>query len=149
MADRKRKSSTARMVTNGTTVRMENPSSNRRPKPRATKVVVQQVNPVDGFLGFLRDYAIVGLSIGFIIGNQMSTLVKTLVASFINPLTHLLFGTALSQRTFTLRFHGRVAFFGWGSFIYGLIELILLLVFIYVAIKFFNLEKLNKPKEQK
>lgn len=157
MAERKRKrptpKSTAKLAASGTVIRIEPPKSTRQPRGRkaaaATRVVVQEMNPVEGFVGFLRHYAIVGLSIGFIIGNQMSGVVKVLVASFIDPLTHLLFGTALSQRTFTLRWHERVALFGWGSFIYSLIQLILLLIFIYLAIKVFNLDKLEQPKEIK
>jgi large-conductance mechanosensitive channel len=150
MAERKRKRNTrtsaTRLVTSGTTVRIENPASSRKPKKRTSKVVVQEIHPVDGFVGFLREYAIVGLSIGFIIGNQMSTLVKVLVSNFIDPLTQLLFGTALSQRTFTLHLHGRVAQFGWGGVVYGLIDLLLLLIFVYVAFRFLNLDKLSKPK---
>jgi large-conductance mechanosensitive channel len=153
MAERKRqrstKSSTTRLVTTGTTVRFETPKSNRKPKPSASRVVVQEMNPVGGFAGFLREYAIVGLSIGFIIGNQMSTLVKVLVSNFIDPLTQLLFGTALSQRTFTLHLHKRVAQFGWGGVVYSMIDLLFLLIFIYVAFRFLNLDKLNKPQIKK
>jgi large-conductance mechanosensitive channel len=153
MAERKSKrstkSSTTRLVTTGTTVRFEAPKSSRKPKPRSSRVVVQEMHPVDDFVGFLREYAIVGLSIGFIIGNQMSTLVKVLVSNFIDPLTQLLFGTALSQRTFTLHLHKRVAQFGWGGVIYSLIDLVLLLIFIYIAFRFLNLDKLNKPQAKK
>jgi large-conductance mechanosensitive channel len=148
MAERKRKptKNTAKLATSGSTIRLEQPKSDRKPKKRAAaaKVVVQEINPVEGFVGFLRHYAIIGLSIGFIIGNQMSNLVKIIVASFIDPVSHLLFGTALSQRTFTLRFHDRIALFGWGAVVYGMIQLILLLIFIYIAIKIFNLDKLEQ-----
>jgi large-conductance mechanosensitive channel len=135
-----------KVVTAGTTIRMEQPKSKRQPKQKVTVVVAQELNPVGGFFDFLRHHAIVGLSIGFIIGNQMSKLVTVIVDSFIDPLSKLLFGTALSQRTFTLQFHERVALFGWGAVISGLINLILLLIFIYLAFKFFQLEKLTEPK---
>lgn len=153
MAERKRKRptkrSTAKLAASGTTVRIETPKSSRQRKPSTTKVIVQEINPVEGFVGFLREHAIVGLSIGFIIGSQMSALVKVLNDSFINPLTQLLFGTALSNRTFFLHFHAHSARFYWGAVVYGLIEIILLLIFLYVAFKVLNLENLDKPKEPK
>lgn len=110
---------------------------------------MHEINPVEGFVGFLREYAIIGLSIGFILGNQMSALVKVIVASFIVPMTQLFFGKKLDNRTFFLQFHNHSALFYWGSVADGLIQLILLLVFVYAAIKFFNLDKLNKPTEKK
>jgi len=152
MAERKRKRQTQKAestihVTPGSTIRFEQPHSNRKRKPNVVVVAAQEMNPVGGFTDFLREHAIVGLSIGFIIGSQMAALVKVVVSNFIDPLSHLFFGTALSQRTFTLSFHSRAANFGWGGVVYALIDLILLLVFIYVAFKFFNLEKIDKPKE--
>jgi large-conductance mechanosensitive channel len=153
MPERKRKRPTkntqAPLITNGTTFRLEQPKSSRKSKPSTATLVVQEINPVDGFVGFLRDHAIVGLSIGFILGNQMSAFVKVLVASFIDPLTQLFFGKALSTRTFYLHFHHHSALFSWGSVIYNIIILIFLLIFVYLAVRVFNLDKLDKPKEKK
>ncbi|HXR49606.1 MAG TPA: MscL family protein [Verrucomicrobiae bacterium] len=152
MAERKRKRQTKKvgtttLVTTGSTIRIEQPKSRRQPKPKVAVVVAQEINPVSGFTDFLREHAIVGLSIGFIMGSQMATVVKVLVTNFIDPLSRLFLGTALSQRTFTLRFHDRVANFGWGGVVSALIDLILLLIFIYLAFKFFNLDKLDKPQD--
>ena len=143
---RKRRTQKTQVVTAGTTIKFEEPKSERGKEPVA-RVVVQEMNPVTGFVDFLREHAIIGLSIGFIIGTQMAAFVKAFVESFIDPLTKLLFGTALSQRTFTLEFHGRVAKFGWGNLVYNLIIIVLLLVSIYLAIKIFNLDKFDKPKK--
>jgi large-conductance mechanosensitive channel len=145
---RKRRTQKTQTVTAGTTIKFEEPKSGRGKQPVA-KVVVQEMNPVTGFVDFLREHAIVGLSIGFIIGTQMATFVKVLVQNFIDPLTKLLFGTALSKRSFTLHFHGREANFGWGELVYNLLIIILLLIFIYAAIKIFNLDKFDKPKDEK
>jgi large-conductance mechanosensitive channel len=146
---RQRKPTTSQTVTTGTTIRIETPKSKRQPKTPVAKVVVQELSPVGGFVDFLREHAIVGLSSGFIIGTQMAAFVKILVENFIDPLTKLLFGTALSQRTFTLQFHHRLANFGWGVVVYNLLIILLLLIFIYATIKFFSLEELDKPKEKK
>lgn len=136
-----------RAVTTGTAVRIEAPASRRKPKPNPAVVLVREINPVDGFVGFLREYTVVGLAIGFVIGTQAQALVKLLVSNFIDPAFQLLFGQALSQRIFTLHWHDRVASFGWGDFAYGLLNFLFVLAAIFVVVKLFNLDKLNKPKE--
>jgi large-conductance mechanosensitive channel len=152
MAERKRKRNTkpnsAQMVTSGTTMRMQPARSNRRPRPSVTKAVAQEVNPVGGFVEFLREYTVVTLAIGFVIATQVQGLVKQLVADFINPLSQLFFGTALSDRTYTWHFHGRAANFGWGDLAYGVIDFLFVLIVIYVLVKIFQLDKLNKPKDK-
>lgn len=137
----------SRLVTTGTVMRMETPASNRKPKPNPAVVLVREINPVEGFVGFLREYTVVGLAIGFVIGTQAQTLVKLMVSNFIDPAFRLLFGQALSQRTFTLHWHDRTASFGWGDFAYGLLNFIFVLAAIYAVVKIFKLDKLNKPKE--
>lgn len=41
---------------------------------------------VDGFVTFLREKAVVGLAVGFIIGQQAQGLIKQLVDSFSKPI---------------------------------------------------------------
>lgn len=149
---RKRKVTTqpqTTVVTNGTTIRFEQPKSGRHPKKNPVEVIVQEVNPVSGFVGFLREHAVVGLAVGFIIGQQAQGVVKQLVASFIDPAFQLLGGQKLSSRTVTLHWHDRAAPFAWGQFIYILLNFLFVMLAIYVIIKFFNLDKLDKPKEKK
>jgi large-conductance mechanosensitive channel len=138
----------AQAVTTGTVLRMESPRSSRQPKHNPAVVVMQEVNPVTGFIGFLRDYAVVGLAVGFVIGLQAQTLVKQLVNSFIDPAFKLLFGQALSQRDFVLEFHGRQASFTWGAFVYGLLNFVFVLGAIYLIVKVFALDKLDKPTKK-
>ncbi|HTB49100.1 MAG TPA: MscL family protein [Verrucomicrobiae bacterium] len=145
--NRNTKTSTTRSVTAGTTVRFQQPKSTRKPKPKTVSVVAHEINPAAGFVNFLREHAVVALAIGFVIATQVQALVKQLVSSFIDPLFKLLFGEALSQRTFTLHWHTRAANFGWGSFVYGLLDFIFVLAAIYFIVKFFNLDKLDRPKK--
>ncbi len=147
-AKRKPKVPPAQAVTTGTTIRMQSPRSSRQPKHNPAVVVMQEVNPVSGFIGFLRDYAVVGLAVGFVIGLQAQNLVKQLVSSFIDPAFQLLFGQALSQRAFVLEFHGRTASFSWGAFVYGLLNFLFVIGAIYVLVKFFQLDKLDKPTKK-
>lgn len=104
--------------------------------------------PVSGFVMFLREHAIVGLAIGFVIGTQVQSMVKQLTDSFINPLFALLFSgnKSLAARTFTLHFGGRHANFGWGAFAYALLDFLFVLAVLYTLIKLFGLDKLDKKK---
>ncbi len=143
--NRNTKQTTSKVVTAGA-IRMEAPKSQRQPKPRTG--VNADIHPVSGFIEFIREHAVVGLAIGFVIATQVQTLVKQLVSSFIDPLFQLLFGKALSQRTFTLHFHGRATNFGWGGFVYVLLDFLFVLAAIYAIVKFFKLDKLDQPKKK-
>lgn len=151
---RRRPTTTAKVqsVTTGSIIRLEKPKSKRKQKSPAeiAVVVAQEVNPVNGFVTFLREHAIVGLAVGFAIATQVQTVVKQLITSFIDPLYALLLsGDKLSARTTTIHWHGREQAFGWGAFVYTLIDFIFVLAVIYAVIKLFNLDKLDKPKEDK
>lgn len=147
---RKRSPNQAQIVTSGSTIRIEQPKSSRQQKPNVTVVMAQELNPVGGFLAFLREHAIVGLAVGFAIATQVQAVVKQLIASFINPLYGLLFnGQQLSDRTATFQWHGRSEQFGWGAFVYALIDFLFVVAIIYLAIRVFHLDNLDKPKEQK
>lgn len=141
---------TVRAVNSGSTIRFEQPRSSRQqPQHKSVIVVGPEIHPVSGFVDFLREHAVVGLAIGFVIGTQVQSLVKQLVSSFIDPLFKLLFGEALSQRTFTLNWHGRAAQFGWGAFVYGLLDFIFVLAAVYALVKFLQLDKLDQPRKKK
>jgi large-conductance mechanosensitive channel len=103
---------------------------------------------VHGFVGFLRERAIVGLAVGFVVATQVQGVIKQLIASFLDPLTQLLFGAKLTTRTFTWHWHGRHADFAWGQFVYILIDFFVVVLTIYVIIKLFNLDKLDAPKTE-
>lgn len=135
-------------VAAGSTIRFEAPQSDRKSKPNPAILVVQEVNPVGGFVNFLREHAVVGLAIAFIIGLQAQTLVKQLVGSFIDPAFQLFFGQSLQSRTFVLSFDGRNIDFGWGSFVYQLLDFIFVLAAIYAIVKLFSLDKLDKPNKK-
>lgn len=116
-------------------------------KAKVTRLVSSDINPANGFIGFLRENAVVGLAVAFVIGAQVQVLVKQLIASFIDPLSQLIFGQALSQRSLALHYHGRTADFSWGSFVYALMDFLFILLVIYLIIKILKLDKLDKPKK--
>ena len=125
-------------------IRFEEPTSRRRRKKSAVDLIVPD-QFATGFINFLREHAVVGLAIGFVIGLQAQTLVKSLVDSFISPAFNLFFGQSLQHRVFTLHFHKHYASFGWGFFIYTLLNFLFVLAAIYAIFKYLKLDKLDKP----
>ncbi len=103
---------------------------------------------VGGFVQFLREHAIVGLAVGFVVGTQSQAVVKQLITSFIDPAFMLFFGgTELSKRTFTLHLWKNHANFGWGAMAYALINVLFVLAVIYALIKILKLDKLDAKKD--
>ncbi len=101
-----------------------------------------------GFASFLRDYAVVGLAIGFVLGQQANSVVSQLVGSFINPWLQFVFGPNLASRTVTIHRGGTPIPFAWGAFVYGLIEFIFVAITIYAVVKLLRLDKLNKRRKR-
>ncbi|HSW85212.1 MAG TPA: MscL family protein [Candidatus Saccharimonadales bacterium] len=147
MAKRKTSPSNSQSLNSGSTIRFEQPKSSRQHQSK-TMIAAPEIHPVNGFVEFLREHSVVSIAIAFVIGIQAQKLVTQLVASFIDPLFKLLFGQALSQRDFTLHLNGRSVPFGWGAFIYGLLNFIFVLAAIYAMVKIFKLDKLDKPKSK-
>jgi large conductance mechanosensitive channel len=129
------------------TVRISNPKG----KHRGITVLLDSDDivreQVGGFANFLRDYAVVGLAIGFVVGQQANTVVKQLVDSFVKPWVEVLFGDDLSNRAFTLHHGSTPVHFPWGAFLYVLVEFFVVVVGIYVVVKLFRLDRLKQPKE--
>jgi len=97
-----------------------------------------------GFVSFLREYAVVGLAVGFIVGQQANGVAKQLVDSFINPWIQIVFGEKLSTQTATFH-HGITKVpVPWGAFVYALIQFFVILLAIYVLIKLLRLDKFRK-----
>jgi len=119
-----------------------------KPRSKVSVLVVPATHPAAGFVEFLRERAVVGLAVGFVLGTQIQVVVKQLISSFIDPLFQLLFpgNQTLSDRTFTLHFNSRHANFGWGALAYAIIDFLFVAFSIYFVIKFFRLDKLDKKK---
>lgn len=105
---------------------------------------------VEGFVDFIRTQGIVGLAIGFVMGLQAKALVDQFTASFINPLLGLLFDSnqPLSDKTLYLQINSRSATFGWGAFIYAIINFLIIAGVIYFTFKWLRLDKLDKKKDK-
>lgn len=108
----------------------------------AEELVKEQVG---GFVQFLREKAVVGLAVGFIVGQQAQGLIKQLVDSFINPWLTIIVGSKLQERTATIAGEP----FAWGKFVYVCVNFLFVLLAIYLLIKLLKLDKLDAPAKTK
>jgi large conductance mechanosensitive channel len=99
-----------------------------------------------GFVNFMREYGVVGLAVGFIIGLQAQTLMKQLLESFLTPFLNLVLGNGLSRRAFTVGSGADKVTFAWGQFVYALISFLFVVLVIYLMVKLLRLDKLAKKK---
>lgn len=104
---------------------------------------------VGGFTNFLREYAVVGLALGFIVGQQANAVVKQLVASFLDPFFQVWFGQSLSGRTATLHHYHTAVKVPWGLFVYTLLEFFFVLFTLYLLVKLFRLDRFAQKKDSK
>lgn len=123
----------------------------RRMSPNAAAAVVDGVKgkvsqPATGFVAFIRERAIVGLAIGFVVGVQVQTVAKSFITGFVNPLfTFLIPGNqVLSDHKWTLHINGHAADIGWGDLVYQLLDLFFLVFIIYLVVRIFKLDRLDK-----
>jgi large-conductance mechanosensitive channel len=148
--NRKRDVETTKVVTTGSTIRIEQPKSSRQPKTKVSVVVAKEVNAVGGFLEFLREHAVVSLAVGFAIATQAQALIRQLITSFIDPAWALAFnGDKLSAKQSIVHWHGREQLFTWGAFAYATLDFLFVLLAIYVLVKILGLDKLEKKKDKK
>lgn len=104
---------------------------------------------VGGFSKFLQEYAVIGLALGFIVGQPANEVVKQFVGAFINPLFQIIFGQNLSSRAATFHHGTKVVLIPWGGFVFALIEFLVVLITIYAAVKILKLDRYIRNKEAK
>ena len=94
------------------------------------------------FKSFIKEYAIIGMAIAFVMGAATKDLVKSLVNDVVMPfLVPVIPGEAWQEATFTL---GSIVI-KWGSFLSALLNfLVLALVVFIIAKKILKEEKVKK-----
>ncbi len=103
-----------------------------------------------GFVDFLREQSVVGLAIGLVFGTQVKAVVDQMIKSFVNPVAGLLLPGQgdLSQKVWTLHLNGKTAIFGWGAFVYVLLDFFIVVAVVYYVFKGLRLDKLDKKKDK-
>ncbi len=104
--------------------------------------------PLAGFITFIRERAVVGLAIGFVIGTQVQVVVKQFIASFVDPLFALVIpgNKSLSEEVWNVHAGSHTASFGWGALVYALLDFFFIVFAIYLVIHLLKLDKLDKKQ---
>jgi large-conductance mechanosensitive channel len=112
-------------------------------------VVTEQVSKqFSGFKEFLRDQSVIGIGIGLVLGTQIKTVVDTIMASLVNPLTSLFLPgqDALTAQKVTIHLNGKEAVIGWGAVVYSIFTFLVVAAIVYAIYKILRLDKLAKKK---
>ena len=98
-----------------------------------------------GFLHFIREQAVVGLAVGFLLGGAVTNFVSSLVADIINPIIGSIFGINGLK---SLTAHLGSATLSWGNFIASAINVIIIASIVYFGVKGLGLDKLDRQPEK-
>ncbi len=127
--------------------------SHLRPMAKAevvNDVVTDQINKqLNGFTNFLRDQSVIGIGIGLVLGTQLKTVVDSISADFVQPLTQLVLPNKKSLTAQVWHFHvaGRgTVVLKWGDILNSLLTFVTVALIVYAIFKFFKLDKLAKKK---
>jgi large conductance mechanosensitive channel len=96
----------------------------------------EKARVLKGFFDFLKQYSVIGLAIGLVIGEQSQNLVKTIVSGIITPFLGLFLPNSDSLRELTV--HISILSkqdFHIGQVIQSLLEFVIILFIIYFVIK--------------
>lgn len=100
-----------------------------------------------GFIDFIREQGVVGLAIGFILGDSARAVVNSLVRDVLNPIISIPFKTFTDLSQVHVTVGGSNIFYG--ALIAAVINFIALAAVVYYVFKGLKLDKLDKPKEKK
>lgn len=102
-----------------------------------------------GFLVFLREKAILGLAIGFLLGGAVSKLVASFISDIVNPILGLFLGKVSLQNAYIQVGTAKIM---WGSFAANLIDFMVVAIIVYYGVQILQLTKkgfLDENKEEK
>jgi large conductance mechanosensitive channel len=100
--------------------------------------------PIRGFLRFVREQGVVGLTIGFMLGGALSKLTAAIVNDIINPLIGLAINTANLRDKAWLVGQSHIM---WGDLLATTIDFIVLAAVVYFGFKLLQLERLDRKRE--
>lgn len=105
---------------------------------------IKDINPLKGFIEFIKSQGVIGLAIGVVMGTSVTKLVTSFVTDIINPFIGLLLGSIgdLSKIYFQIG-SAKVLF---GSFISSLIDFIIVAFVVYFGLKILGINQSGKEK---
>lgn len=98
-----------------------------------------------GFIAFIREQGVIGFAMGFILGGAISNLVNSFLTNIINPIVGLIINKigGLNEASIEIG----TAKITWGAFVLSILNFIILAAVIYIAVKFFKLDKFDIKKK--
>jgi large conductance mechanosensitive channel len=97
-----------------------------------------------GFIYFIREQGVVGLAVGFILGGSVSKVVSAIVTDLVTPFLGVILGAVGNLSD--LYWQIGPAKIMWGDFVNNVINLIVIALVVYVGVKVFKLDRLDKKK---
>lgn len=97
-----------------------------------------------GFLHFLRTQGVIGLAVAFILGSAAQDLVKALSSDLLTPFIGLTTSKIGNLSTASSTVAGQT--FGWGHFVYTIINLFLIALIVYIVFKKLGIDRLDEQK---
>lgn len=88
---------------------------------------------LSGFFEFLKQYSVIGLAIGIVIGDASKTIVNTIVSGLITPFLGLFLPSNQSLQSMTFRLRGQI--FEIGNVIQATLSFVIILFIVYFVIK--------------
>lgn len=111
------------------------------------------ISLIDGFVQFLQQQNVVGLTVGIVMGSAAKNVVDSMVSDFFNPIIGLLLGgVALADKSVCLSTINGVCKnkIAWGHFVTVLIQFVVVSAIVYfVIIKTIELIKMTKENSGK
>ncbi len=103
-------------------------------------------NVVGGFFEFIREQGVVSLAVGFILGGSITKLVTALVNDIITPTIGIFIGSVKTLND--AKWIVGNAEILWGNFAATTIDFIVVAFVVYVGVKIFGIDKIDKKKEK-
>ena len=94
---------------------------------------------VTGFLEFIRERAVVGLAIGFVLGGAVSKVTTSFSTDIVNPMLVYFFGGTERLGDITI---GTITV---GKFLAAVLDFFILALAVYLIFKVLKLDRLDKP----
>lgn len=103
--------------------------------------------PLVGFAEFIRQQGVVGLAVGFILGDSVKQVVSSIVNDLINPVVGLLLGQISDGNLEGAQLQIGSVIFTWGHLVSTFIDFVIIAAVIYFVIKGLKLDQLDLPKK--
>ncbi len=113
---------------------------------------VRAPNWMQGFVDFVREQGVVGLSVGLILGVAAKSVVDSMVQNIFSPMIGLLYGGGdFNSKYVCLKSTatGCQSKLGYGNFINALISFFIVSAAVYFVVKGLKLDKLDSKTESK